>query len=143
MTNTPEKAITYMDTTNLTAIISLLVALSVASERLVEIVKGLIPALNQENPDPTKEGWRRAILQILAVAAGIITAFLASPVVPGNIFHGVTGNLALGLLASGGSGFWNSILSYANKAKEVKSAEAASKKLDNQARITGSNKPQG
>jgi hypothetical protein len=126
-----EESSYIMDTTNLTAIISLLVALSVASERLVEIVKGLVPALNQENPDPKKEGWRKAFLQILAVAAGIITAFFASPAVPGNIFHGVAGNLALGLLASGGSGFWNSLLTYANKAKEVKSAEAESKKIDN------------
>jgi len=124
-----------MDTTKLATIVSLLVALSVASERLVEIIKGLIPALNQENTDPTKEGWRKAGLQVLAVAAGITTAFLASPVIP-DIFipKGVTGNLALGLLASGGSGFWNSVLSYVTKAKDVKTAEADNKKLDTQAK---------
>ena len=120
-----------MDTTNLTAIISLLVALSVASERLVEIIKGLFPVINQENPDPKKEGWRKTFLQFLALAAGIATAWFASPVVPGNLLHGFSGNLVLGLLASGGSGFWNSILTYANKAKELKAAQAESVKLEN------------
>ena len=60
-----------MDVNKLLAIVSVLVALSVASERLVEIVKGLVSFLNQENSDQTKEGWRRAALQALAVVAGI------------------------------------------------------------------------
>lgn len=125
-----------MDMSKLTMIVSLLAGLSVAAERLVEIVKGFIPSLNKENPDPKKEGRRKAGLQALAVAAGIVTAFIASPAIPDNIFipHGVTGNLLLGLLASGGSGFWNSIITYTNKAKEVKAAEAESKKIDVQVR---------
>jgi hypothetical protein len=83
-----------MDTTKLTMIVSLLLALSVASERLVEIIKGIIPVLNKENPNPNMEGWRKAGLQILAIVAGIFTAFIASPVIPDNIFipHGVTGS---------------------------------------------------
>jgi hypothetical protein len=121
-----------MDTTNLTAIVGLLIALSVASERLVEIIKGVIPPLNKENSDVNKEGVRRAALQVLAVAAGVITAFLARPSIPeGLIPADATGGwpvFALGLLASGGSGFWNSVLTYVTKAKEVKSAEAAEKK---------------
>jgi hypothetical protein len=40
---------------------------------------------------------------------------------------GWTGKLALGLLASGGSGFWNSILTYVNKAKDIKVAAAETK----------------
>jgi undecaprenyl pyrophosphate phosphatase UppP len=94
-----------MDTSKLAAIVSVLVALSVASERLVEIIKGLSKFLNQENSDERKEGWRRAALQLLAVVAGIITALLAQPaikgVVPGLSEH-LTGIVALGLLASGG-----------------------------------------
>jgi len=37
-------------------VVSLLAALSVAAERLVEILKGLVPFLNQENPDARKTG---------------------------------------------------------------------------------------
>jgi len=56
-----------MDPTKLTTVISLLVALSIASERLVDILKGLVPWLNQERPNATQEGWRKATLQALAV----------------------------------------------------------------------------
>lgn len=132
-----------MDPTKLTTIVSLLVALSVASERLVEIIKGLIPILNQQNPDPKKEGWRKAFLQILAVAAGIITACIAGAAIPTDIGipDDFTGKLALGLLASGGSGFWNSILTYVTKAKDIKGAEADSKQVDAQAKKAALSRP--
>ena len=120
-----------MNTGNLVALVSVLVALSVASERLVEITKGLCTFLNQENSDKKKEGWRRAIIQALAVVAGIITALLAQPaikgVVPG-LSDNVWGILALGLLASGGSGFWNAVLAYVLNAKDIKKVEAMKEK---------------
>jgi len=119
-----------MNTGNLVALVSVLVALSVASERLVDIIKGLVSFLNQENSDKTKEGWRRSALQVLAVVAGIITALLAQPaikgVVPG-LSDNVWGILALGLLASGGSGFWNAILAYVLNVKDIKKAEKVEK----------------
>ena len=121
-----------MDTTQLTAIVGLLIALSVASERLVEIIKGIVPSLNKENSDATKEGRRRAVLQVLAVLAGIVTAFLAKPTIPDGIIPatatGVWPVLALGLLASGGSGFWNSVLTYVTKVKDIKKLDAEEKK---------------
>jgi drug/metabolite transporter (DMT)-like permease len=120
-----------MDISKLAAIVSVLVALSVASERLVEILKGLCSFLNQENSDKKKEGWRRASLQALAVVAGIITALLAQPaikaVVPGLSEHWA-GIVALGLLASGGSGFWNAVLAYVLSVKDIKKVEAVTKK---------------
>jgi len=120
-----------MDIGKLAAIVSVLVALSVASERLVEIIKGLVSFLNQENSDKTKEGWRRATLQALAVVAGIVTALLAQPaikgVVPGLSEHW-TGIVALGLLASGGSGFWNAVLAYVLNVKDIKKVEAVKEK---------------
>lgn len=66
-----------MDPTHLTAVVSLLIALRVAAERLVEIVKGFWPFLNTPQADPKREGRRRAGLQLLAVIAGIVTAWLA------------------------------------------------------------------
>jgi preprotein translocase subunit SecD len=90
----------------------------------------LVPWLNQQRPKSVQEGWRKAALQLLAVGAGITTAWLASPVVPDFIPHGFIGNLALGLLASGGSGFWNSILTYVTKAKDLKAAEAESRQIE-------------
>ena len=120
-----------MDIGNLSTIVSLLVALSVASERLVEIIKGLVPFLNKENVDPKKEGWRRAALQFLAVLAGISSALLAHPgikcIAPGT-WSEWPGILALGFLASGGSGFWNSVLSYIANIKDVKKLDVMEKK---------------
>src|SRR4051794_17035828 len=124
-----------MNLTDLTSLVSILAALSVAAERLVEIVKGFVPFLNRENADPRAEGVRKSLLQALAVAAGIFTAFLTRPVLgnagaatPGAVVPQLLGSwpglLALGLLASGGSGFWNSIQTFANKAKDVKKQEA-------------------
>jgi hypothetical protein len=108
-----------MDPSKLTTYVSLLVALSVASERLVEITKGLIPWLNAQNSDPGKEGKRRAVLQVMAVAAGVGTAFLARPAIGNMVPEGILPTLALGLLASGGSGFWNSILTYVTSLKDL------------------------
>ncbi len=111
-----------MDTTQLSTIIGLLAALSVASERLVEIAKGLIPWLDQQNSDPGTESRRRAALQFLAAAAGVTTAFVSGQAFPDtlHIAPGFLSKVVLGLLASGGSGFWNSILDYVNNAKNLK-----------------------
>jgi hypothetical protein len=131
-----------MDTTKLTTVISLLVALSIASERLVDIIKGLIPWLNQPRLRPADEGWRKATLQVLAVLAGITTAWLSSAAIPKGV--GIpddwTGTFALGLLASGGSGFWNSILTYVTKAKDLKAAEAETKQIEVRAKTATSPK---
>lgn len=117
----------------LNAIISLLVPLSLASERLVEIVKGIVPWLGLQKDDAIEEGRRNSALQLLAVAAGITTALLArdaiGPMLPTNWNSG-RGLLALGLLASGGSGLWNSVLTYVLKLKDIKKLEAEALKND-------------
>lgn len=97
----------------LAGLLALLVALSVASERLVEIIKGLIPWLDNAHSDPTREGWRRAALQSLAVISGVFTAWLAQPALGAMLkvnWSGPATYVALGFLASGGSGLWNGVL---------------------------------
>ena len=121
-----------MDMAKITAITTLLIALSIAAERLVEIIKGFTPALNQEHADPIREGRRRAMLQLLAVGAGIVTAWLAGGMIPTEVYNATTplGILALGLLASGGSGFWNSILTSVTKVKDLKTYETSLKEVE-------------
>jgi hypothetical protein len=111
---------------SLVAIVGVLVSLSVASERLVEIIKGLIPFLNLQNADEKdekKEGRRKAILQAMAVCSGIVTALLAKPaladILP-NAWTSLPAIFALGFLASGGSGLWNAVLSYVLLVKNIK-----------------------
>jgi hypothetical protein len=106
--------------------VSLILALSMASERLVEIVKGAIPPLNRQNDgDPKKEGWRKMGVQLLAVVCSLVTAFLSRDALSEAL--GTTladGQIAgLGILASGGSSMWNSILVYLMKVKDLKEAQ--------------------
>lgn len=133
--------------TKLIAVVTLILALSIASERLVEIIKGFFPGWFTEVP-PIEEAdakavekaerKRKANVALLAVICGMITAFLASPVIltmfrelygssacqpllnlSGSstscmsiTINGVLLTMAMGLLASGGSSLWNSILEY-------------------------------
>jgi hypothetical protein len=118
-----------MEINDLTVIVSLILALSIASERLLEIVKGFIGKLAEKGKTEKQERHRRSALQLLAVVSGIVTTFLAAPVLPENIVPSVTGNgrwlslVALGLLASGGSGLWNGILTYVLKVKDLKGVD--------------------
>lgn len=123
-----------LDTNNLTAIVGLILALSIASERFVEIIKGMSSFLNQEQSDPVQEGRRRSALHLLAAVSGMVTAVLAKPAIAGALPEGALGNpfpvLALGLLASGGSGFWNSVLSYMTNLKDATKLDVQRKKED-------------
>lgn len=78
-----------------------------------------------------KESRRRSYLQSLAVVSGIATAYLASPYIPPDFAKPDDGwrILGLGLLASGGSGFWNSVLTYVTKVKDIKTMEAETAKV--------------
>lgn len=139
----------------LIAIVTLLVSISLASERLVEILKAYLPQhLFQEVPAPDcshpevvvaaalAEAKRKARVHMLAALCGIVTAALASPAITNytNLFTDkshfpqplstILIILALGLFSSGGSGLWNSVLEYLLKVKGIKDAEdklAASK----------------
>lgn len=117
-----------MSLEGLPTIITLLIALSVATERTVEIVKSMVPWLDTARPVKSMEGFRRAALHALGVVAGIGITWLTWPIVA-QILGQTEANVhlptvaALGLLASGGSGFWNSMLTYAVNLKELKRAD--------------------
>jgi hypothetical protein len=107
-------------------VVGYILAISIAAERLVEIIKGVIPWLGQPKTDENLEAKRHSALQILAVASGIATAALGKDLAPAalaEISNGM-GIICLGLLASGGSGFWNAILTYILQVKDIKKVEA-------------------
>ncbi|MBE0643212.1 MAG: hypothetical protein IH600_03965 [Bacteroidetes bacterium] len=121
-----------MEITALSDLIAYIVALSIASERLVEIVKGVVPFLSSKAGSESLENWRRVALQLLAVAAGMLTAHLAMPAVTDLVpaaWQTLPGIVALGLLASGGSSLWNSVLDYASAVKSITKLNAELKKL--------------
>lgn len=119
-----------MDTQNFTQIVTLILALSVASERLVEILKSFVPYLNRTLEDSAREARRQGIVQVMSVLSGIVTAYLAKDYLPPTVVaasSGASANLSilgLGLLASGGSSLWNSVLAYLVSIKDIRAAEA-------------------
>jgi len=167
-----------MNTEKLIALVTILSVLSIATERLVEIIKGYWPSLNSQvgvsdpsktdetampaDPDPIAEARRKSKVNILSIGCGIITAFLASSLLSGIFKDLLAGDtcsifnpwvtqventpcglsystrvflvLGLGLLASGGSALWNSILEYLLKIKDLKKIEVkrsdAMRKID-------------
>lgn len=92
-------------------------------ERIIEILKGTIPPLAKEREDTRWENVRRAILQFLAFGCGSVIAYMAKdqigtmPGVPSNMKFDGSGCALLGLLASGGSAFWNHALDIARATK--------------------------
>jgi hypothetical protein len=122
----------------LSTLVALLAALSVAAERLVDIVKNWFPTQlaeeqndNEGKVDAKKEGRRKVYLQLLAIVASIITVILAWPAIAGSLpgappvawWTGVQGwvtILAAGILVSGGSGFWNKIVGYVGAVRDLR-----------------------
>lgn len=100
---------------SLTAFVTLMGAISVASERVIEILKGMIPPLAKDLQG-NAEGVRRAVMQILAGIVGAVIAYFAQPAITSTMPAlsadklGCAGYVVIGLLASGGSGLWNHVL---------------------------------
>lgn len=120
------EVINVFDVSKLVPVVTLVLALSLASERLVEIAQAFLPlGLNQRQGDARTEARRRAKIQALAIVAGLLTALLATPLLVTDFRwqKHIWVILGLGLLASGGSSLWNSILGYLNGVKQKKECE--------------------
>lgn len=110
----------------LTKFITMMMAISIASERVVEMLKGWFPGFPLFKPlsDPQKESQRIAFMHLLSGVVGSIVAavshvnvFSLLPVVkPADpkpvetLGHMILSYIVCGLLASGGSAFWNHAL---------------------------------
>ncbi len=113
---------------SITGIVAVLGTLSLSVERIVQVVKNLIPFLSRTQKEELKEGVRRTIVQSLAVIAGAAVAYVSREQIQpllSNIFpypedmkwHTF---VILGLLASGGSGLWNHTLTIVEEIKKAK-----------------------
>lgn len=101
---------------DLSKLLSFLAALSLATERIVEVIKGA-PFLSKwfavQKENAHTEELRKASIHVLAIAVGTILASeLASAAgVPSGTEHNQWWFfLIYGAMASGGSGLWNSAL---------------------------------
>lgn len=114
----------------LSAVAAAALAGSLATERLVVVVKTLIPWLAAPAQDValtfgSREQARRLAVNAIAIAAGLTTAWLiAGDAATGPRVIAVAEGLRLpwpvfGLMISGGSAFWTSIVAYASAAKDL------------------------
>jgi hypothetical protein len=133
-----------MDIDDLSAMLAVVLAVSLATERLVTIVKAALPrlAVEQRNQagevDLAVDRTRRLTVQAVAFAGAWITsAFMAGE---GVLSWGAFGELVragtvampapvLALLASGGSAFWTQVLQYTGAVKDIAATRKASESL--------------
>jgi len=117
--------------TPLTSFFTLMVAISMSVERVVEIIKGIVPALSKSWTGD-KDYLRFAILQILSTVTGGVVAYAAQSQIASQVQmldfkdHAYIGYAVIGLMASGGSAMWNHALDIvqAIKVKQTASAPA-------------------
>ena len=108
---------------SITTAVTLVLAVSIAVERVTEILKQMFPLLSTTLANATSEGRRRAALQMLAAAVGTAIAAV------GDLHIGTHGGrsayVLIGLMASGGSGFWNHALDAVRAMKITQENKAA------------------
>ncbi len=129
-----------MDLTALTSFVALMLAVSVATERMVEVLKGWFPntKLFKADTDSTKEAHRCAWIHVLAGVCGLAVAAVgkidifqvlhidswAHTTALSIAFYRAASWSIIGILASGGSAFWNHALDLikATKVQQEKQA---------------------
>jgi len=102
--------------------LTLVIAVSVAVERVTEILKQMFPVLAKEQIDETKEQWRRAALQMLAAVIGTVIAWFGNLSLGSH--SGTSTYVLIGLMSSGGSGFLNHALDAVRALKVTQEATA-------------------
>lgn len=117
----------------LTTLRSFLAALSVATERVTEIIKGA-PLVSKwlavEQQKRTREEFRKVCVQLVAVICGTFVTYLARDPLSQQFGIGHVPWYAywlFGAMASGGSGIWNSLLDIVREVNRQK--QIATEKL--------------
>lgn len=115
----------------MTQFLAYVAALSLATERIAEMLKGTIPLLGREiQQNATAEGFRRAGVQLIAVLIGSGFALLSKEIITETfkLQGDVATYLMFGAMASGGSGFWNSLLDISREIKKQREALTATER---------------
>ncbi|HEY0022363.1 MAG TPA: hypothetical protein VGB24_05615 [Longimicrobium sp.] len=114
---------------NIELIIAFLLTISLASERMVTILKTVVPALAEQG-DPNS-AWNQRVRPLIIQAFTFAFCCATAAMVEGPATNWFTGSVTLtddvklpvlvvGLLASGGSAFWNNFLGYTKAVKDLK-----------------------
>jgi len=131
----------------ITTFITFILAVSLASERLVTIIKTIFPKwLAEENKTPAmevdliKDRGRQITVIVLAYVSALLTTFAVNefkwdPILITGYVKGFHPAI-IALMASGGSAFWNNLLGYTKAIKDIKIQEKASGTLRFHAQAT-------
>ncbi|MCD8739835.1 hypothetical protein LT679_04410 [Mucilaginibacter roseus] len=108
----------------LTELITLVLAISLAGERLVAFIKTLIPWLagnpNVNLPSNSKEeAVRKVTVMVIAFGCCWLTAYLVKQNAENDELTNMP-DVFLGLLASGGSAFWTTMLGYTKAVRDIR-----------------------
>lgn len=135
-----------MSIDDLHSFVVMLLAISLASERVVTFLKNLLPEVladekknDASETDLPRDRWRRVMVQSIGfVAAWAICAFLTAD--PGwnpggSMRFGENGTSSLsawivGLLASSGSALWSSVLGITSATKDLRKQAVASQGVE-------------
>lgn len=111
--------------TTVTALVSFVAGLSVATERITEAIKRLpflSDLLSKPKTNSQLEDTRVILVYTLSAVVGAIlcsqTQGALSGLLPSKIQPGFLEYTFFGILSSGGSGFWNSALDYLRRLKK-------------------------
>ncbi len=120
---------------NIIKLITLILAISLAGERLVTFLKTLIPWLagdpNATQPDTSGlEISRKVILMVLAFLSCWLTAYLVKMKMDDAQKALLPDDAVLGLLASSGSAFWTTILGYTKAVRDIKIQQQQQEKVN-------------
>jgi len=121
----------FLKVDDLIGLLEFVLAVSIASERFVTLLKTMIPWLSEESIDPagsldlTKDRYKSLTLQFLSLAVSILTAYIALEGKDEQKYFWL-----VGAMASVGSAFWTGLLGYITSARDIKKSEATEKRLD-------------
>ncbi len=99
---------------SIAAFVGVIVAVSIGVERVVELIKGIVPLLS--STWKRHDGYRIVLVQLLSVVLGAIIAWQMRGQIANTLPRGLKAEpgmplyLLVGLLAGGGSGLWNHVL---------------------------------
>src|SRR6266568_2754675 len=111
--------------TAISTFVALVAGISIAVERVIEVIKGAVPQLANSWGDKA-DNYRRALLQLMSVAAGTLIASQIQTQIAAALPKDIGASISwpafglIGLMASGGSGLWNHVLDIVQATKEQK-----------------------
>ena len=123
---------------DLVVLFTYLLAISTANERLITLIKTMVPWFSEEAVDfaspasASQFRWKSFAVQCMTIVSAFFTSYIITNqgLLKDGVWKGLEANFwIVGILASGGSAFWSGLLGYTTALKEIKKVELTEKKV--------------